>query len=149
MEATPTKVHLAEEAWRRIFDFVMATVRHRSQILARLSLTPNDARALGSLDPEAGRTMRSLADEWECDASTATWIVDRLEAKGIARRRAHPTDRRVRLVVLTSAGQRTKNELRADGYRPPPELLELELEDLAALRDAATKLPGRAGSPAS
>jgi len=142
MEATPGKESVAEDAWRRIFDFVMATVRHRSRILARLSLTPNDARALGSLHPKAGRTMRSLADEWECDASTATWIIDRLETKGIARRHAHPTDRRIRLVVLTTAGQRTKTKLQADGYRPPPELLELELADLIALRDAAAKLPG-------
>jgi hypothetical protein len=27
--------------------------------------------------------MRGLARDWQCDASTATWIVDRLEAKGL------------------------------------------------------------------
>jgi hypothetical protein len=28
--------------------------------------------------------MKSLADEWRCDASNATWIVDRLEKLGLA-----------------------------------------------------------------
>jgi len=137
----PTKTDLATEAWREIFDFVVATMGHRNRVLARLGLTPNDARALSSLQAETGRTMRSLADEWECDASTATWIVDRLEAKGVAERRAHPTDRRVKLVVLTSTGVHTRNEVIAGMYKPPHELLELDRDALAALRDAAARLP--------
>ena len=42
--------------------------------------------------------MRSLADEWECDPSYATWIVDRLEALGLAKRQVVLHDRRVKLV---------------------------------------------------
>jgi DNA-binding MarR family transcriptional regulator len=143
-----TKTKLATEVWRLIFDFVAATVRHRNRVLARLGLTPNDARALSSLDAEAGRSMRSLADEWECDASTATWIVDRLEVKGVAERRAHPSDRRVKLVVLTSAGVHTRTELLAGIYEPPPELLELDRDALAALRQAVARLPTRTDFPA-
>jgi len=136
-----SKAALAAEAWRDIFDFVVATVGHRNRVLARLGLTPNDARAVSSLDQEAGRTMRSLAGEWKVDASTATWIVDRLEAKGLAERRAHPSDRRVKLVVLTSPGVQTRDELIAGMYTPPPELFELGPVELTALRDAAAKLP--------
>lgn len=135
------KVVLATDAWRRIFDFVIATAGHRNRVLAHLGLTPNDARAISSLDQTAGRTMRSLASEWEIDASTATWIVDRLEGKALAERRAHPTDRRVTLVVLTPAGAQTKSDLIAGTYAPPPELLDMNHEDLTALRDAAAKLP--------
>ena len=139
---TTTGERLAAEAWRSIFDFVVATVPHRNRVLAGLGLTPNDARALSSLDPDAGRTMRALAAEWEIDASTVTWIVDRLEAKGLAERRAHATDRRVKLVVLTPTGTQAKGELAAGNYAPPPELLELDPADLAALRDATARLPG-------
>ncbi len=96
-----------------------------------------------SLDPEVGRTMRSLADEWECDASTATWIIDRLEAKGFAERRPHAPDRRVKLVVLTPAGVGTRKEMLAATYAPPPELMELDAVNLAALSDAAASLPRR------
>jgi MarR family transcriptional regulator, organic hydroperoxide resistance regulator len=137
-----SKVALAAEAWRAIFDFIVATVGSRNQVLADLGLTPNDSRALASLDAAAGRTMRSLADGWHCDASTATWIVDRLETKGLAERRAHPTDRRVKLVVLTPAGVQTRAEMVAGTYTPPAQLLELDRADLLALRDAAAKLPG-------
>ena len=46
-------------------------------------------------------SMRVLADEWTCDASNATFIVDRLEERGLAERRSVPEDRRLKLVVLT------------------------------------------------
>jgi len=140
-----SKAALASDAWRSIFDFIVATTDHRIAVLSRLGLTPNDSRALGSLDPETGRTMRALAREWQCDASTATWIVDRLEAKGLAERRPHPTDRRVRFVVLTARGAQTKAEMLAGTYAPPPELLELDRAELAALRDATTPLRSLGG----
>jgi len=85
--------------------------------------------------------MSDLADEWMCDASNATWIVDRLEERGLAERRTIPTDRRVKLVVLTAKGDRTRHEMIRTLYEPPPELLELDLEELEALRDAVAKLP--------
>jgi DNA-binding MarR family transcriptional regulator len=141
-----SKAALAADAWRSIFDFIVLTAGHRNSAMARLGLTPNDSRALMTLDPEVGRTMRSLAAEWQCDASTATWIVDRLEAKGLAERRSHPPDRRVKLVVLTSAGVQTRSDMVTATYAPPPELLELGSAELTALRDAAASLPHRPGS---
>ena len=138
---TTPKAALAADAWRHLFDFILATAGHRNQVLQQLGLTPNDSRALGSLEPERGRTMRSLAEEWRCDASTATWIVDRLERRGLVKRRASPGDRRVTLVVLAPRGVKTKAALHRGVYQPPPELLELTPRELAALRDAASKLP--------
>ena len=117
------------------------TAKHRQRVFADGGLTPNDARALFVLDRTRGRSMSELADEWLCDASNATWIVDRLEERGLAERRTIPTDRRVKLVVLTAKGDRTRHEMIRTLYEPPPELLELDLEDLEALRDAVAKLP--------
>jgi MarR family transcriptional regulator, organic hydroperoxide resistance regulator len=134
------KKSLAAAAWRNIFDFIVGTATFRNRVLADLDLTPNDSRAIGSLDPDAGRSMRSLAQEWNCDASTATWIVDRLERKGLANRTSHPTDRRVTLVVLTPAGEEVRVEMMARTYTPPPELLELDADELLALRDATARL---------
>jgi len=101
------KAELAAEAWAPLIDFIVATGPRRSHVFGELGLTPNDGRALGSLDPVTGRSMRSLADEWGCDASTATWAIDRLVAKGLAERRAHDRDRRITLVTLTAAGDET------------------------------------------
>ena len=133
------KAAVAAEAWRAIFDFIVATAPQRNRYLGEIGLTPNDARAMQSLSAQ-GRTMGSLAEEWKIDASTATWIVDRLEARGLAERRPHPNDRRAKLVVLTSRGQRLMARNRERMYLPPPALLELDLGDLVALRDATAKL---------
>jgi DNA-binding MarR family transcriptional regulator len=138
----PSTSVLAAETWRSIFDFIVLTAGHRNDALAHLGLTPNDSRALTSLDPVKGRTMRSLADEWKCDASTATWIVDRLESRGYAERRAHATDRRVKLVVLTPSGSAVRQRMVERMYAPPPELLELDRAELVLLRDAARALSG-------
>lgn len=141
---TPQKRRaLAAEVWRSMFDFFISTSRQRQRALAQLDLTPNDSRALHTLDAHIGRTMRSLADEWACDASNATWIVDRLETRGFAERREKPGDRRVKLVVLTVAGVKARERLTQAMYDPPPELLELPDSALQALKVASARLPNR------
>jgi len=136
-----SKAALAQESWRRLFDFFISTRPHRDRVLEQLDLTPNDSKALWSLD-DSGKTMRALAAEWGCDASNATWIVDRLEQRGLAERKSVPTDRRVKLVVLTLRGAAVRSKVMEEFYRPPPRLLELEKRDLEALRDALAKLSG-------
>lgn len=135
------KKTLATEAWTPLARFFFETARHRQRVFADQGLTPNDARALFVLDGNEGRSMSELADEWMCDASNATWIVDRLEERGLVERRNTPTDRRVKLVVLTPQGERSRAKLVRTLYEPPPELLELDRDDLEALRDAVSKLP--------
>ena len=124
---------LARRVWSRMFDFLMRTAPERNRSLGRRGLTPNDARALSSLDRVTGRSMRELAEQWECDASNATWIVDRLERFRLAERRPVPGDRRVRQVVLTPAGERLRAELLEEFHTPPTDLLRLSRKDLEAL----------------
>jgi DNA-binding MarR family transcriptional regulator len=135
------KSALAAEAWKRLFNFFMKTRSQRDRLLARLRLTPNDVRALTELDGSSGRTMRSLAEEWGCDASNATWIVDRLEKRGLVERRGKPGDRRVKLVVLSATGVKARKQLLDGLFEPPPELLALPRATLEVLRDS---LPGGA-----
>src|SRR5260370_41691267 len=80
------KENAAAAAWRHIFDYIIATAPERVAVLDRLGLTTAESRALHSLDPKAGRSMRSLADEWRCDPSTATLLVERAEHHGLSRR---------------------------------------------------------------
>ena len=100
-----------------MFDLLIRSAPQRTRSLARRGLTPNDSRALFSLDHETGRSMRSLASEWNCDPSNATWIVDHLEELGLASREAPPHDRRVTLVVLTRKGQNTRTALLQEFYQ--------------------------------
>src|SRR5215468_7746694 len=99
---------LAAEVWRRLFDFVIDTASERNRVLGRHDLTPNDSRALFALDRRQGRSMGSLAEEWGCDPSYATSVVDSLESKGLAARASSPEDRRVKLALLTAAGARLR-----------------------------------------
>ena len=144
-----SKEELAGEAWRPLARFFFDTARHRQQFLGQQGLTPNDLRAMTVLAPSSGLTMRQLADEWACDASNATFIVDRLEERGLAERRSVPTDRRVKLVVLTARGRRTLERVLERFYEPPQELLQLSRDDLEAIRDAVTRLPAEPWVPAT
>jgi DNA-binding MarR family transcriptional regulator len=135
----------AGAAWRLIFDYIIATAAERVAVLDRLGLTPAESRALSSLEPKAGRSMRSLAEEWSCDPSNATWLVDRLERQGLVTRVARDDDRRVKSVVLTPKGKRLRRALINSLYTPPADLVALPQRDLDALRAAASKLPARHG----
>lgn len=135
------KPALAGRVWQLMFELLMRTAPERSAGLARRGLTPNDSRALFGLDPARGRSMRALAQEWNCDKSNATWIVDRLERLGLARRAGDPNDRRVTLVVLTGKGLRTRRELLQEFHAPPAALLALGTGDLRAMRRLLEKLP--------
>ena len=138
--STPNKASVARDVWRLMFDFLIQSSAARNKSLGRRGLTPNDARALATLDAHAGRPMRALAEAWECDASNATWVVDRLEKLGLAERRSVAHDRRVKMVVLTAKGARIKAELNEEFYTPPPELLALERDTLEALQRGLKKL---------
>jgi DNA-binding MarR family transcriptional regulator len=144
-----SKEALAGEAWRPLARFFFDTARHRQRFLSEQDLTHNDLRAMTVLASSTGLTMRQLADEWACDASNATFIVDRLEERRLAERRTVPTDRRVKLVVLTARGRRTLERVLERFYEPPQELLQLSRDDLEAIRDAVTRLPTEPWVPAT
>jgi DNA-binding MarR family transcriptional regulator len=142
MAKAATTSALRARVWRALFDVLMRSAPARTDVLARRGLTPNDSRALVSLDVTEGRPMRALADAWACDPSYATWIVDRLEALGLAERRAAARDRRVKLVVLTKKGLRTRTQVLEEFYEPPPEIAALDREDLEALDRILGKITG-------
>lgn len=131
---------LARRVWQALFDLLIRSAPVRTASLARRGLTPNDSRALFSLDPRTGRSMRSLADDWQCDPSNATFIVDRLEELGLASRQPLLHDRRVKLVVLTRKGEKTRTDLLHEFHQPPAEFEGLNHADLEALERIVVKL---------
>jgi DNA-binding MarR family transcriptional regulator len=126
--------------WTALYDFFLTEHERRLELAQGLGVSPGDLKALIRLEPGRGESMRQLADTWRCDASTVTWIVDRLEKEGLAERRAHPTDRRVKVVVLSTKGERVRGELLDSLYEPPRALAELSQGDLKALRRVAGRL---------
>ena len=124
----------ARDAWRALFDAFMLTLPERQAIQGEHGLTPNDSRALYSLDRKAGRPIGALAKQWNCDPSTATWVVDRLERAGLAERSPSPDDRRVKLVTLTAKGAKMIDALDAVYMEPPEGMSEISADELLALR---------------
>ena len=124
----------ADEAQELFFEIGMS---HRVKVgaeLAELGLTFTQAHALRLLQPDHPFPMSKLAELLFCDASNVTGIADRLEARGLVRR-AEGTDRRVKMLTLTSDG----SELRARVMRlmnePPAAITSLSAKDQRALRD--------------
>ena len=136
-----SKAAIASEAWGALLDLTMGQRTRFFGILQEFGLTPGDLRALSALDREAPRRMRTLARAWACDASNVTWMVDRLESRGLVERQMLPTDRRVKMVALTPLGASTKAELFTRLHEPPPDFLALDRATLEALRDALACLP--------
>ena len=131
---------VATRVWRTMSDYAMAQFREKSSSLSEVGLTPGHMKALMTLQLEEAIPMGACAQEMGCDASTATWLIDRLEDKGLVERRPSRTDRRVKGVVLTDEGSATKASLQEHFAHPPQALLALSLEELKALHHLLSKL---------
>lgn len=96
--------HLNEE----LIDYLLALRTRISGELKDLAreagLTDTQTDVLWRLSRKEEMTARRLADRLQCDASTATSMIDRLEKHGLVRRIPHPTDRRAKVIQLTGEG---------------------------------------------
>jgi len=104
-------------------------------------LTGAQARVLALL-AAGSMPMRQIAQRLKCEPSNVTGIVDRLEAQGLAERRADPADRRVKLAAATDRGRETAERLRSslDFAREP--LGALSVGERTTLRDLLKRMLG-------
>ena len=103
-------------------------------------VSPPQLKALLSLEPGRAQPMRALAQDWKCDASWVTGIVDGLEARGYAERRLHTSDRRVKVVAITPLGEKAKASALDCLYEPPASLDELTNAEQRTLCDLLAKI---------
>jgi DNA-binding MarR family transcriptional regulator len=131
---------LANDAWRRLTDLFLGRKQQVMAIAAAHQLNPGAMNALLFLEPGQPCSMRTLAEAWKCDASNVTWLVDRLEEHGLAERRPHPSDRRVRTVALTRKGTRMRAQIESKLFEAPATFRELTQDELEALNKILLKL---------
>ena len=136
-----SKDELASSVWQHLFQLFQSRKDEFLAIAAEVGLTPAHMHALLSLDPDQPKPMRSLAEEWKCDASNVTFLADRLEDAGYVERRVSPTDRRVKILQLTEAGLAARAKLHERMSVPPPALLGLTVAELRTLDDPLGGLP--------
>src|SRR5215217_4691164 len=125
----------AEEAWALFWRIFSADKSRRMAVMTELGLSFQQSMALMRLEPDEPLPMSALATALQCDNSNVTGIVDRLEAAGLAERRAAERDRRVKTVVLTPHGEAVRDEVRRRAGTPPPEIAGLSQADAEKLRE--------------
>jgi len=132
------------DAWRALHEiFLSGLVRGRlAEAATSIGLSPGLMKALFHLDPETPVRMGDLAEHLGWDASYVTNVADVLEERGFAERRPHPSDRRVKTLVLTAAGVAAKQQLFDMLHEPPPALDVLTASEQRELRDLLTKVAG-------
>jgi DNA-binding MarR family transcriptional regulator len=125
------------EAWLAMQDLLLLGEAQAwlHDAAAAHDLTPSAIKALFRLEHGGAIAMRDLAEQFRCDASYITGLVDGLEERGLAVRQPHPTDRRVKTVVLTDLGREVTADLRVRRSVPPPAFAVLSAEEQRALRD--------------
>src|SRR3954468_20925124 len=119
------------EAWALLSSLVYPPPF--AAIARELDLRPAAFGTLRMLD--RSRTMSEVAGALHCDNSNVTGIVDSLEGKGLAQRRASEEDRRVKLIELTKKGCRVHARLSKAFATPPVWVDSLSTADQLALRD--------------
>jgi len=125
----------AQEAWGLFWRIFTSDKPRRMAVFSELGLSFQQSMALMNLEVDAPVQMSALAASLQCDNSNVTGIVDRLEAAGLAERRAAERDRRVKTVVLTPHGEAVRDEVRRRAGTPPPEIARLSEADAEQLRE--------------
>jgi DNA-binding MarR family transcriptional regulator len=138
--AREVPVDLANDTWRRLTELFLSRKGQVMEIAAAHGLNPGAMNALLFLQPGQPCSMGTLADAWKCDASNVTWLVDRLEEHGLAERRPHPTDRRVRTVALTRKGTKMRAQIESKMFEAPESFRNLSPSDIETLRRVLRKL---------
>ena len=113
----------------RNFGFLLHDVarlmRKRFEQKARgLGLTRSQCSVLAHLARHEGIQQGGLAEILEIEPITLTRILDRLEQAELVERRAHPTDRRIRLLHLTPKAHPLLGEIFSIGAATREEALE-------------------------
>lgn len=112
-------------AWQLLVRLFFAQRANLPPLAAELQLSPAQCHVLHLIEPERPIPMGQLAETLACDKSNVTGLVDRLESRGLVRRRPSAGDRRVKVLVLTPTGSRLRALLVRRMTAPPAALERL------------------------
>lgn len=108
-----------------------------------IGLHPREFGALSVIAADEGLTQHALAEEAGIDPSTMVATLDGLEARGLAERRPHASDRRKRAVFLTADGRQALKKGRAAAAAVGEKTLApLDTAERAELNRLLRKLAG-------
>lgn len=125
----PAASRVEQELSHVFFDLLM---RHKilfAEAVAELGLSAMQARVMLCIDQEAPCTMSAVAQELGCGPSNITGLIDKLEARGLVERRAHPDDRRIKSLAMTRKGLALRRRLTDRLAQPVPWMRALSPDD--------------------
>jgi DNA-binding MarR family transcriptional regulator len=128
----------ASQAWQAMADLVLNNERRR-EVSEQVGLSFGKIRALRRI-ARRPMSMSELASMLSVDPPNLTAVVDDLEGAGLVERQAHPTDRRVKLVVASPEGAALAHKADEILARPPASLRALPADDLEGLVRILAKL---------
>ena len=117
------------EALAQYSGFLMNWVAQRSRtrfakaLEAELGLHPREFGVLAVVQREPGITQQAIGDAAGVDPSTMVATLDGLEARGLAERRPHSSDRRKRAVYLSEQGEKATEQGQRIGKEVGKEIL--------------------------
>jgi len=128
------------DAWQLLVQLFFAQRAQLPSLAAELQLSPAQCHLLRLIEPGRPVPMGQLAETLACDASNVTGLVDRLESRGLVRRRSSAADRRVKVLDLTPSGSRLRALLLDRMTTPPVTLGRLSVREQRALVRILTRL---------
>lgn len=134
MAAKRSRANATAEVADVLFNFMPMVVTHVNGRLEELAMTNTDYWALRNID--GPMPMNELAHCMQFDPSYVTIVADRLETLGLVERQLHPTDRRVKNLVLTAKGEKLQKTIPAtlwNGANPFSALSDAEHDQFAKL----------------
>src|SRR5712672_3497015 len=127
-------------AWPMLVRLFFAQRANLPPLAAELQLSPAQCHVLHLIEPERPIPMGRLAETLACDASNVTGLVDRLESRGLVRRRPSAEDRQVKVLDLTPTGSRLRTLLLDRMTAPPATLKRLSAGEQRELVRILTRL---------
>ena len=124
------------EAWQLLLKLFFTQRADLPSVASEFELSPAQCHVLHLIEPEQPIPMGRLAEALACDASNVTGLVDRLESRGLVRRRPSAGDRRIKVLELTPAGVRLRSTVLDRMTKPPDGLGRLsaaEQQDLVKI----------------
>jgi len=129
-----------------LLEITKRTHQVLSSVAARHELTAPQVGLLRLLDEPV--SMRAFAEELACDPSNVTGLVDRVERLGLVDRIPDPSDRRIRMLTLTSKGRRLRDRINREVAQDLAGALGLRPEDHGRVMRIVAGLP-TVSSPSS
>jgi DNA-binding MarR family transcriptional regulator len=120
------------ELGKLVHELDMQMAAYARVRVVELGLTVAQASALRELTEPM--TMSELAVRMSCEPSNATAVIDTLERHELVERHPHPTDRRAKLLTLTTEGTKQRKKL-VKALGDVSLVTGLTQQELNALRD--------------